>query len=133
MGENIATIGDFLGFCFPGRDIDAEMKRFEAGIDQLQPAFNRVVARACEAVGRLEDMPPSPGYEPLLVKAWSTPGRGAFLFLCVEGSRQENGRRSQNATDRRRGDPLPRAAWTYETRDFPEGRGTARVQSGEDF
>ena len=68
MGENIATIGDFLGFCFPGRDIDAEMKRFEAGIDQLQPAFNRVLARACEAAGRLEDMPPSPGYEPLLVE-----------------------------------------------------------------
>jgi hypothetical protein len=68
MDENILTIGDFLGFCFPGRDIDAEMKRFEAGIDQLQPAFNRVVAGACEAAGRLEDMPPSPGYEPLLVK-----------------------------------------------------------------
>ena len=68
MDENILTIGDFLGFCFPERDIDAEMKRFEAGIDQLQPAFNRVVAGACEAAGRLEDMPPSPGYEPLLVK-----------------------------------------------------------------
>jgi hypothetical protein len=68
MGENITTIGDFLGFCFPGRDIDTEMKRFEAGIDQLQPAFNRVLARACEAAGRLEDMPPSPGYEPLLVE-----------------------------------------------------------------
>jgi hypothetical protein len=68
MDENIMTIGDFLEFYFPGRDIAAETKRFEAGV----PVLNRVFARACEAVERLEDMPPSPGYEPLLVKRGHT-------------------------------------------------------------
>jgi hypothetical protein len=76
MDENIMTIGDFLEFYFPGRDIAAETKRFEAGVDQLQPVLNRVFARACEAVERLEDMPPSPGYEPLLVK------RGQHLVVA---------------------------------------------------
>jgi hypothetical protein len=47
-------------------------------------------------------MPSSPGYEPLLVKRGQQPGSGASLFLCVDWLGKKNGRRSQNATDRRR-------------------------------
>ena len=68
MDESISTIGDLLSFYFTERDIAAGKKRLEAGLDQLQRGFNRVLVFACEAAERLENMPPTPGYEPFLVE-----------------------------------------------------------------
>jgi hypothetical protein len=51
MDESISTIGDLLSFYLTERDIAAGKKRLEAGLDQLQRGFNRVLVFALRGGG----------------------------------------------------------------------------------
>ena len=87
MDANSPTIGDFFRVCFPKADIAAGLKRAEADVDRFLFGLQRAMALACQAVERLENTPPMPGYEPLLVQQGQHPlVARIFSYLLVRGA-----------------------------------------------
>jgi hypothetical protein len=74
------TIGEFLEELFPGRDITAGLKRVQGVVetlaDRIPAVIERVVIPACETLERLDKLPITPGYEPMLI------GRGQHPLIA---------------------------------------------------
>jgi hypothetical protein len=70
-GAPSMTVREVLETWFPGRDVMADLERaaawFKQCLDGLATRLAPLVKSACEAVERLERIPPAPGYEPLLI------------------------------------------------------------------
>jgi hypothetical protein len=84
VDANAPTLGDFLRQFFSESDIATGVKRVEAAIDQVLCGLRRVLVWGCEMVERLEKLPPSCGYEPMLVERGQDPLAARFFsYLCV--------------------------------------------------
>ena len=72
MEARTQTIGEFLGELFPGCDIagglNCVMTFVETLADRIPAVIERVLIPACEMVERLDKLPPTPGYEPMLIE-----------------------------------------------------------------
>ena len=85
MDANAPTIGDFLRQFFSESDIATGVKRVEAAIDQVLCGLQRVLVWGCEMVERLENLPPSSGYEPMLVERGQDPLVARFFSYLYVG------------------------------------------------
>ena len=125
------TLGDILRALYPGRGIAIWLRPFAAEVEQLARRLTLVVRSACEMVERLENTPPLPRYEPLLISAWPTPACGADVGLLFGSSKYGRGTRRQNAPACGRRIPIPCEARPHKTLYFPQSYGaTRRVDNG---
>jgi hypothetical protein len=85
VDANTPTLGDFLRQYFSESDIATGVKRVEAAIDQVLCGLHRVLVWGCEMVQRLEKLPPSCGYEPMLVERGQDPLVARFFSYLYVG------------------------------------------------
>jgi hypothetical protein len=92
MDANAPTLGDFLRQYFSESDIATGVKRVEATIDRVEAAIDqvlcglrRVLVWACERAERLENLPASCGYEPMLVERGQNPLVARFFSYVYVG------------------------------------------------
>jgi hypothetical protein len=77
------TVGEFFEELFPGRDIAAALRKVQTALETLANQISAGIERVCEVVDRLENLPPSPGYEPMLIQRGHHPlmARGLSYWL----------------------------------------------------